>query len=472
MRQVIILLSGFLAVAAPCVGQPSPSEFEGRFEESLRWIDQNALRAESGLLLRNSDVYSTWITERDTFKALPMSVGTECVQTKSECVGEDEPVGELPHWHVTKVKGDSARLNYANARYNAFFARSLLRMYEATGKDRYLDRAGTQVDRLLSELDGDQWIRYRADDEGPIYIGRLNSMVLQATYDYNRLTGGDRREALERIAEAYKHTDEGTWNHWQGSVIGVFLSARITGQELEDIGHLRKERNQLFAQVDRYQGKIPYIMSESHPDYPDFRRTYQTLSAMYFAKTAARTDFDVKVLTSHVWPLVWAEAVKNANAKTYWANNSATALHLLQGTGQISDDWMIHQTETSTYQNSPTNLREAISKLRGASALAKYWSIRRGMPEVSSSVAVKKDGPTPNPARTSTEISFYLSKRVPVNIDVYDQLGRRVRSIHRPHVQGTTVVRERLDVADLASGVYFVRVRAGSQTFTYKMTVL
>jgi hypothetical protein len=221
MRKAIFLLSVFLVVAAPCVGQPTPSELGSRFEESLGWIDQNAIRAKSGLLLRNTDVYSAWITESDTFKTLPMSVGVECVQIRSECVAEGEPVGKLPHWHVTKVEGDSARLNYANARYNAFFARSLLRMYEATGKDRYLDRAGMQVDRLLSELDGDRWIRYRSDDEKPTYIGRLNSMVLQVTYNYNRLAGGTRQGALERMAEAYEHTDEGVWNHWQGSVIPI-----------------------------------------------------------------------------------------------------------------------------------------------------------------------------------------------------------------------------------------------------------
>jgi hypothetical protein len=235
---------------------------------------------------------------------------------------------------------------------------------------------------------------------------------------------------------------------------------------------LRKERDRLYSQIDRHRGKIPYVMSESFPQYPDFRRTYQTLSAMYLAKTAARTDFDPRVPSSRLWPLVWADAVDDANAKTYWANNSATALHLFRGTGQVVDDWMVHQTETSTYQNSPTDLREAISKLRGVSALAKYWSIRRSTPEVSPPVAVKQDDPTPNPARTSTEISFYLDKRVPVIIDVYDQLGRRVKAIQRPHVQGKSVVRERLEVADLAAGVYFVHVRAGTKRLTYKMTVL
>ena len=89
----------------------------------------------------------------------------------------------------------------------------------------------------------------------------------------------------------------------------------------------------------------------------------------------------------------------------------------------------------------------------------------------SSALEVVESGPRatvdvawPNPTRASTSIGFTLATRCGVNVDVYDVVGRHVRSL----VAGVlddgahTVVWDRrgVDGARAASGIYFVRLSA------------
>jgi hypothetical protein len=57
-----------------------------------------------------------------------------------------------------------------------------------------------------------------------------------------------------------------------------------------------------------------------------------------------------------------------------------------------------------------------------------------------------------------------------VTVRLYDVLGRQVRTV----VQGEQSGRHerRVDLSDLSSGVYFLRLKAGGQTRTQKLTVV
>lgn len=471
------LLAFVLLIAAPhaAVGQPSVSEMKDHFREAFQWIEDNALHSNNGLLLRKADIYQARLRDGDPFKGVRFTVTDGCVQIDGdgECLDPGQAVGpSLPHWHVTSISANQLRLNYANARFNAFIARSLLRMYHAAGEPSYLARAGRQVERLLGELDEHRWIRLRVGDSGPRYIARLNSMVIQAVYRYARAVGEPDWSPLVKMARAYTFTDEGTWNHWQGAVLGQFVAARVLDEPVGNLPSLRQQMDQLQTQIERHRGKIPYVMSESHPTYPDFRPTYQTLSTMYLAKMSAETTLNVDVPSSHLWPLVWAEAIEATNTKTYWANNTATALHLLKGTDRVYDDWMIHQAQMEIYREAPTTLREAVSKLRGVSSLAKYWSIRRGLSNLFPSVVAEQEGPTPNPVSSTARLSLLLTKRAEVKVDLYDALGRRVKALRQAEVPKRTWFRQRVDVRSLSAGTYFIRVQVRGQSCSYKLTVL
>lgn len=100
-------------------------------------------------------------------------------------------------------------------------------------------------------------------------------------------------------------------------------------------------------------------------------------------------------------------------------------------------------------------------------------------PEQQAAVAVSHpllDLPRPNPAREDVLFSFQLQKTATVRLDVFDVTGRRTRTLvdgpvdsgaHAVHWDGRTEQGQRA-----APGVYFVRLRTGSESTQRKVTVL
>lgn len=81
----------------------------------------------------------------------------------------------------------------------------------------------------------------------------------------------------------------------------------------------------------------------------------------------------------------------------------------------------------------------------------------------------------PNPFTGETQLQVGLPSRSDVRVDIYDVAGRRVRTALFPQ-QAKGWSSARLDALDdrgqlLASGVYFYRVHAGSETVTRKMVI-
>ena len=84
-------------------------------------------------------------------------------------------------------------------------------------------------------------------------------------------------------------------------------------------------------------------------------------------------------------------------------------------------------------------------------------------------------GTSPNPARQQATVRYAIPESVArngggVTLQVYDVMGRQVRSIRIDGTAGRHT--QRVDVADLASGVYFLRLRSPGRMHVQKMTVL
>jgi len=78
---------------------------------------------------------------------------------------------------------------------------------------------------------------------------------------------------------------------------------------------------------------------------------------------------------------------------------------------------------------------------------------------------------SPNPLRNRAQLEYALPEEVEVSIAVYDMLGRRVERL----VSGTRttgIYRTRVDASQLASGKYFVRMKAGPFQKTRPLTVV
>jgi hypothetical protein len=79
-------------------------------------------------------------------------------------------------------------------------------------------------------------------------------------------------------------------------------------------------------------------------------------------------------------------------------------------------------------------------------------------------------GTAPNPARQVARVRFAVPEPTDVTVRLYDVLGRRVRTVRRGTAEGR--VEAQVDVSDLAAGVYFLRLRAGKETKTRRLTVV
>ncbi len=82
----------------------------------------------------------------------------------------------------------------------------------------------------------------------------------------------------------------------------------------------------------------------------------------------------------------------------------------------------------------------------------------------------------PNPFNASTEISFDLSRRCPVELSVFNVVGQKVRTIIDAEIGAGshTVIWDGLDTygQPVASGVYFYRLNAGDFSETKKMLMI
>jgi beta-glucanase (GH16 family) len=77
----------------------------------------------------------------------------------------------------------------------------------------------------------------------------------------------------------------------------------------------------------------------------------------------------------------------------------------------------------------------------------------------------------PNPFNPSTTITYYLPKQSQVNIDVFNTIGEKVKTLVND-MQSAGKYKVIFDARDLASGVYFYQLRAGSFVETKKMMMM
>ena len=80
--------------------------------------------------------------------------------------------------------------------------------------------------------------------------------------------------------------------------------------------------------------------------------------------------------------------------------------------------------------------------------------------------------PYPNPARHQATFEVAVSESQPVRVTMYDVLGRRIRTLYDDELPAQRTEKIRIGTQDLASGVYFVRVKGEGFAKTTKMTVV
>jgi len=83
---------------------------------------------------------------------------------------------------------------------------------------------------------------------------------------------------------------------------------------------------------------------------------------------------------------------------------------------------------------------------------------------------IELPGTYPNPARSQATVRYAFPEKKEVSLRLYDTMGRQVRTVAQGKQEGRH--KRRVDLSNLSSGVYFLRLRAGQKTKTRRMTVV
>ena len=86
--------------------------------------------------------------------------------------------------------------------------------------------------------------------------------------------------------------------------------------------------------------------------------------------------------------------------------------------------------------------------------------------------ALHLSAPAPNPTSGRATLSFAVREGTRAEVALYDVLGQRVRTLYEGRPPGEEARRLTLETGTLSSGVYVVRLRAGGQTRTGRLTVV
>lgn len=92
--------------------------------------------------------------------------------------------------------------------------------------------------------------------------------------------------------------------------------------------------------------------------------------------------------------------------------------------------------------------------------------------EVAMQQALRLSGPVPNPVSNVASLSFAVKDRAEARVTVYNVLGQLVRTLFRGAVAAGREHDVRFDTKGLPNGMYFVRLEAGGQTRTERVTVV
>lgn len=85
---------------------------------------------------------------------------------------------------------------------------------------------------------------------------------------------------------------------------------------------------------------------------------------------------------------------------------------------------------------------------------------------------VSLSAPSPNPTSGQVSLSFAVKEKTDATLSVYNVLGQKVETLYDGTPRAEQMRSVTFDTSDLPSGVYVVRLQAGDQTQTQRLTVV
>ena len=157
------------------------------------------------------------------------------------------------------------------------------------------------------------------------------------------------------------------------------------------------------------------------------------------------------------------EVQRRAGEQDSWTKVSFVDSKAADGTTSEAKSYQFKDADLP-YEADKLEYRLRQVDLDGSESLSEPVTIQRAVDEV------ELLGTFPNPARTQTTVQFAVPGQQKVALELYDVLGRRVQTLVNEEREGRHSMR--MNVAELPSGVYFLRLKAEEQVKTQQMTVV
>ena len=266
-------------------------------------------------------------------------------------------------WNV----GETTVFRFAYLHDNAYFINSLLRAYQSTSDPKYLAMAKPTVDTMINLLWDNLYQRRFMIEKKFYYTGMDQGIILESVYNYSKFAQSpEYYQKAKDIAGVFKHTTEGTWNHYTNSLIGGLIVEDMNIPNALNFQNLVDSQSSLLVnEIRRLNGRIPYIMKTDDPRYLTFDyATYHTYDMMLIAKQAM--FIDGRLGSSDVMDAMINRIT--ANYASYYANNVDALMYSYLASGYTNIEFAQKQAGkidvvTSTIQNHVSNLRAATSFL-------------------------------------------------------------------------------------------------------------
>jgi len=271
----------------------------------------------------------------------------------------------LPSVVLWESQENQRVFQYAYLHNNTNFINALNQAYIATSDEKFIRFALKTAEEIIMLLDNGLYKRQFLNESDPVYTGMNQGIILESLYNLARLSQDKNLYAeVKEIARQYRHTTEGVWNHYTNSVIGGLIAERLnidTGIDIEN--DINNKIPMLINEIDRLDGKIPYIMNRQDERYLNLSPTYHTYDFMLQAKLSAYIDDKLnlhRVLDKIVDKI-------DVNYSSFYANNTEALLFAFQSSGYVNQDFARNQRNRIDVKTD--SLVAHISYLRAASAL-------------------------------------------------------------------------------------------------------
>lgn len=312
-----------VATASSHAGDLTP---RGAFDRAFDWVKSDLMI--DGYIVSRREAASHRATGKsgDTIlgKVATLSPDGQSLKWGEETVAVGGHLTALPEYYFRGVEDGKIIIQLAWLYDNTDAAEALMQMYDATGEDRYLREADPILREAYSKVGPDGRYVLHLADQKPVYRAMSHAILMRGLDQYEKRSGEQwAADALRRMAEAYEHSTEGTWNHWTNSFMGMLIAARFGLVDDETLARMNHNFDEFIDQIKSQKGVIPYIMNAKDERWPAHKRTYQSYDLLLLLRLVQMDD-RFRQPVCEIFAAAFREAIK-VNAKYYAGRNTQSA---------------------------------------------------------------------------------------------------------------------------------------------------